>query len=79
MNIYKIDHDSDDTLENYITEMGLECSSQARILGIGSFYFVGVLASIIIWIKCSDFWGRKPIVALGSSLQLAAYTGVIFF
>ncbi len=46
---------------------------------IGSYYFLGVVLSFLIWIKTSDSWGRKPIVILGSVLQLGGYTGILFF
>lgn len=73
-----IDYDNSWTLKNFITDIGLECESKTKIKLIGSFYFIGVLVSIILWIKCTDFLGRKNIIALGSMIQILAYSGVCF-
>lgn len=39
---------------------------------------MGMMLSIFIWIKCTDFFGRKNIIILGSIIQLLAFTGVCF-
>jgi MFS family permease len=59
--------------------MGLECQSDTSVMALGSFFFIGVLFSIFIWIKTTDKLGRKPIIFRGALMQLIAYTGVIFF
>ncbi len=56
---------------------GLECTDD--VLSIGSYFFFGVFLSFILWIKCTDLWARKPIVILGSALQLSGYAGILFF
>lgn len=73
-----IDFENSKTLKNFITDIGLECHTNLSIKLIGSFYFIGVLFSIILWIKCTDYLGRKNIIALGSLIQLLAFTGVCF-
>ena len=59
--------------------MGTECRTDSSNMATGSFYFFGVLFSIIIWIKCTDICGRKPIVATGATLQLLGYTGAMLY
>ena len=75
---YKYDWDSPTTLTNYIYELGIECEPGYKIKLIGSFYFAGVLVSIVLWTKCTDFFGRKKIILIGSFMQLSAYAGVSF-
>jgi MFS family permease len=61
-----------------VTRSGLECNEEGRLLSVGMWFFLGVFFSFIVWIKCSDNWGRKPIIILGAALQMAAYAGVLF-
>lgn len=71
---YRIDDDN--SLTNLITETpGLECRDD--VMSIGSYFFFGVFLSFILWVKCTDMWSRKPIVILGSSLQLIAFAGIL--
>jgi len=46
-------------------------------MSVGSYFFFGVFLSLVVWVKCTDMWSRKPIVILGSSLQLIAFAGIL--
>jgi MFS family permease len=74
---YMIDYDSDLTINNIVTRSNLVCSKDGSLALIGTYYFLGVFFSFLMWIKCTDLWGRKPIVLLGSGLQLLAFGGLL--
>ena len=76
---YTYDWDSPLSLTNFIYELSIECEPTYKIKLLGCLYFVGVLISIILWTMCTDFFGRKKIILLGSIMQLSAYAGVIFY
>lgn len=76
---YSIDYESDLTITNIVTESHLECASESSLAMTGTYFMLGVFLSFVMWIKCSDLWARKPIILLGSLLQITAYTGVLFF
>ena len=67
------------TLENLVTRSGLECESDTAIAHIGTYFFFGVFCSFMVWIKCTDMWARKPIIILGSVLQVSAFSGILFY
>lgn len=71
--------ESDLTIENLVTRGGFECEKASSLGLMGTYYFLGIVLSFLIWIKSSDTWGRKPIVLLGSILQLCGYAGILFF
>lgn len=71
--------ESDLTIENLVTRGGFECEKASSLGLMGTYYFLGIVLSFLIWIKSSDTWGRKPIVLLGSILQLSGYAGILFF
>ena len=74
---YRIDDDI--SLTNFVTNTaGLECAEEGNIMMIGTYFFFGVFLSFILWIKCTDMWSRKPIILLGSAIQLLGYSGLIF-
>ena len=71
--------ESDLTIENLVTRCGFECEKASSLGLMGTYYFLGIVLSFLIWIKSSDTWGRKPIVLLGSIIQLCGYAGILFF
>lgn len=75
---YKIDYESSVSLQNYISKLSLECSSESHIKFSGSMYFIGTVISIVLWIWSTDFFGRKEIVMIGAAIQIAGYAGIIF-
>ncbi|CDW86242.1 solute carrier family 22 member 4 [Stylonychia lemnae] len=76
---YRIEQFGDTSLQNYVVNLGLECDSPNKLRLIGSFYFIGVILSIIIWMKQSEYFGKKQLILYGSFVQLMAYTGILFF
>jgi hypothetical protein len=56
---YRIDMENDLTIENLVTRGELECTRVSSLALIGSYYFLGIVLSFLIWIKTSDNWGRK--------------------
>ena len=75
----RIDFTNDQTIVNFITDIeGFECATKFSQKLIGCFFFLGMMLSIYIWIKCTDYFGRKNIIILGSIIQLLAFTGVCF-
>jgi MFS family permease len=74
---YQINYDT--SLTNLVTDSHLECESDTSLLSVGVWFFLGVFFSFIIWIRCSDTLSRKPIILLGATLQLLAYSGVVFY
>lgn len=65
---YKIDFEASTSLRNYISELELECSTDAQVKWSGSFHFIGVIVSLVFWIKSTDMFGRKTIVLIGATL-----------
>jgi MFS family permease len=75
---YKIDYDTSNSLQNYISKLSLECGSESHIKFSGSMYFIGTVFSLLFWIWSTDFFGRKEIVMIGAFVQLVGYGGIIF-
>lgn len=76
---YRVNEDT--AIHNFVTTVagGLECAEDSELAGVGTFFFLGVFFSFLLWIKCTDAWGRKPIIILGSLLQIGAFAGILFY
>ena len=63
-NSYSFDTENGRT--NFITEVPDSlCVSDAKLSLEGTFYFIGFLVGSIVWMRLTDFWGRKWMIFAG--------------
>jgi MFS family permease len=66
-------------VKNWITELNLVCEDPRKIGGIGSSYFIGTVFSLILFVRLSDIYGRKPLVILTVISNVLSYAGILFY
>ena len=67
---YKVDYSSNESLDNWVTDFGMECSPKYQFGLFGSLFFSAVVLSSIIFPPLADKLGRKPIGIIGLSIHL---------
>lgn len=73
---YKVNTDDETSLENWFTDLHLECLSKPRIGLIGSSLFAGWALSAIFIPRMADLYGRKKIFMFSMILELATFIGL---
>ena len=74
--LMKYDYDAPTSLHNWVEKLDLACLPSEKIGYIGSAYFVGVLASVLVIPRLADIYGRKrPILycQVGQLLAVLAF------
>ena len=78
VNIDYINWNSDRSLYNWVQKLDLSCKTDTEIGLIGAMYFVGILCSVLTFMRLSDIYGRKwPIIAC-QFIQLPAYVWMFY-
>ena len=62
---YKIDYESKETLNNWITSIGLEWAPNYQIGMFGSLHFIGLFVGSAVFLRLADILGRKLFVQIG--------------
>ena len=62
------DFTNKNSFHNWVEELDLYCTPQAKIGMLGSFLFAGILFSMFFIIPLSDKYGRKPMLILNAAL-----------
>lgn len=75
---YKVDWDSESSLDNWYVQQNMECISKARIGLIGSAYFIGWAFAAVFIPRLSDLLGRKVTFLFSMALQLCAFFALYF-
>ena len=58
------------SIDNWVNQYGLTCSSRQTIGSIGTVYFLGMILGSLVVPKLSDVYGRKPIVLVATAVQI---------
>lgn len=74
---FQVNWNHPDTIDNWITQMGLICENKYKISFIGSAYFIGVIASMATLGALPDAYGRRPFVLLHALCIAMAYVGIV--
>ena len=56
------------SIDNWVNQYGLTCSSRQTIGSIGTVYFLGMILGSLVVPKLSDVYGRKLIVLLATAV-----------
>ena len=75
---YEIDWSAKESLHNWIEKLDITCASEWQISLIGSSYFIGWIVTLFVVPRFADIYGRKWIFRIGMTIQLAAFTAVMF-
>lgn len=60
------------SIDNWVKQYNLTCSSRKTIGSIGTLYFLGMILGSLVVPKLSDVYGRKPIVLVATVVQILA-------
>lgn len=74
----RVDWSKDTSLQNWIIDMNLACTSKAQIGLIGSMQFVGWMIASCFLPRLSDIYGRKYIFIGSILLQLVSFIALFF-
>lgn len=72
-----IDHESDRTLRNWMSDMEMYCTPSFQVSLFGSIFFFGVLFCAI-GLKMSNTYGRRPVLITGCLISLVLSFGLVF-
>lgn len=61
----KPDTTAADYLNNWVTQVNLQCLNKFKTGMIGSFFFIGTFSGSFILPRASDLYGRKPLHLIG--------------
>ena len=70
---YEIDYTDSETLHNWVEKLDLFCEPKWKIGMMGSAFFIGWSASILILPRLSDVSGRKIFWRVGMTLQTLCF------
>ena len=68
----------EDSYDNWVSKLGLECAGPSKIGLIASSYFIGWILTLTFLPRISDLIGRQKIIIGGNLIQLAALTVILF-
>ena len=75
---YKIDWDSDYSLQNWAVQMEFYCEPSYKIGLLGSAYLLGIIVGLLVFIRASDIYGRRTFLFFTSHINTVCYLGLIF-
>lgn len=67
-----IDYSSPESLHNWVEPLNLVCRSHFEIALLGSTYFVGWMATLVVFSRIADLYGRKTIFIVGTICQVVS-------
>lgn len=74
--IYKINHNSRETILNWNTEFDLIWADDFKIGLFGSIYFLGFAIGAITLLRLADKYGRKPVLAIWVGVSFINFLGL---
>jgi len=74
---YKPDKNDDEYFDNWVDKYDLLCESKVKVGLLGSMFFIGIIATLLILPPLADKYGRKWIFIISNFVQIIGQLGLI--